>query len=80
MPMLTPFDGYVETLGKVSSTCLVSVERNRYSVPCELVGQMVSVRIYPERVEFVAHEAVVASHCAASIVTRPATTGSTTFR
>jgi hypothetical protein len=24
MPMVTPFDGYVETLGKVSSTCLVS--------------------------------------------------------
>jgi transposase len=23
MPMVTPFDGYVETLGKVSSTCLV---------------------------------------------------------
>ena len=39
MPMVTPFDGYVETLGKVSSTCLVSLDRNRYSVPCELVGQ-----------------------------------------
>jgi hypothetical protein len=44
MPMITPFDGYVETLGKVSSTCLVILDRNRYSVPCELVGQIVSMR------------------------------------
>jgi transposase len=62
MPMVTPFDGYVETLGKVSSTCLVVENRNRYSVPCELVGQVVSIRIYPERIDFVAHDAVVASH------------------
>ena len=62
MPMVTPFDGYVETLGKVSSTCLVVENRNHYSVPCELVGQMVSIRIYPERIDFVAHDAVVASH------------------
>lgn len=62
MPMVTPFDGYVETLGKVYSTCLVIEDRNRYSAPCELVGQMVSIRIYPERIELVAHDAVVASH------------------
>jgi transposase len=62
MPMVTPFDGYVETLGKVSSTCLVSLDRNRYSAPCELVGQLVSVRIHPERIDFVAHDSLVASH------------------
>jgi hypothetical protein len=62
MPMIAPFDGYVETLGKVSSTCLVVEDRNRYSAPCELVGQMVSLRIYPERIDLVAHDAVVASH------------------
>lgn len=60
--MVTPFDGYVETLGKVSSTCLMIEDRNRYSVPCELVGQMVSIRTYPDRLDFVAHDAVVASH------------------
>ena len=48
--------------GKVSSTCLVIEDRNRYSVPCELAGQMVSIRIDPERIDFVAHDAVVASH------------------
>ena len=62
MPMVTPFDGYTETLGKVSSTCLVIEDRNRYSVPCELVGQMVSIRTYPDRLDFVAHDTVVASH------------------
>lgn len=41
---------------------LVSFDRNRYSAPCELVGQMVSIHVYPERVHFVAHDAVVAIH------------------
>ena len=62
MPMIVPFDGYVETVGKVSSTCLVSYDRCRYSAPCELVGQMVGIRIYPERIDLIAHDAVVASH------------------
>jgi hypothetical protein len=62
MPMPAAFDGYVETPARVSSTCLVNVARNRYSVPCELAGHMVSVRLYPERVEVVAHDAVAARH------------------
>ena len=62
MPMPTPFDGYVESPAKVTSTCLVSVQRNRYSVPCELAGQRVSTRLYPTRISVVAGEAVVASH------------------
>ncbi len=36
MPMVSAFDGYVEEPGRVFSTCLVSVARNHYSVPCEL--------------------------------------------
>ena len=62
MPMPTPFDGYVEKLARVSSTCLVSVQRNHYSVPCELAGQRVSTRLYPNRVVMVADDAVVATH------------------
>ena len=62
MPMPTPFDGYVEKPVRVSSTCLVSVQRNRYSVPCELAGQWISSRLYPSRVGVVAGDAVVASH------------------
>jgi hypothetical protein len=60
--MTAPFDGYVEKLARVSSTCLVSVARNRYSVPCEFAGQRVSTRLYPNRVSVVAGDALVASH------------------
>ena len=62
MPMPTPFDGYVERSAKVSSTCLVAVARNRYSVPCELAGQRVSTRLYPNRIDIATDEAIVASH------------------
>ena len=62
MPMPVAFDGYVENPAKVSSTCLVTVARNRYSVPCEWAGHMVSTRLYPGRVDVVAGDALVASH------------------
>nr|QDL89316.1 Transposase [Sym plasmid] len=62
MPMPQPFDGYVEKPARVSSTCLVSVARNRYSVPCELAGQMVSTRLYPGSVVVVADDEIVARH------------------
>ena len=62
MPMTTPFDGYVEKPARVSSTCLVSVARNRYSVPCEFFGQLVSTRLYPDSVVVVADDQVVARH------------------
>jgi len=41
---------------------MVSVARNRYSVPCKLPGQMVSTRLYPSNVAVVAEDAVVARH------------------
>lgn len=62
MPMPTTFDGYVEKSARVSSTCLVAIARNRYSVPCELAGQRVSTRLYPNRVDIATAQAVVASH------------------
>lgn len=62
MPMPEAFDGYVEKLARVSSTCLVSVARNRYSVPCELAGHMISTRLYPNAVVVVADDEVVARH------------------
>ena len=62
MPMPTVFDGYIERSAKVSSTCLVAVARNRYSVPCELAGKQVSTRLYPSRVEIASDEDIVASH------------------
>ncbi len=62
MPMPAPFDGYVESVHKASSTSLVAVARNRYSVPCEFAGQRVSARLYPERIDIVQGETVIASH------------------
>ena len=62
MPMPTVFDGYIERSAKVSSTCLVAVARNRYSVPCELAGKQVSTRLYPSRVDIASDGAIVASH------------------
>jgi transposase len=62
MPVPTPFDGYVELPARVSSTSLVSVARNRDSVPCAFAGHRVSVRLYPERVVIVADQQVVAAH------------------
>ncbi len=62
MPMPARFDGYVEAPLRVSSTSLVTIARNRYSVPCTYAGQRVSGRLYPERIVIVADQHVVAEH------------------
>lgn len=62
MPMPTPFDGYVDHEAKVSSTCLVAIAHNRYSVPCELAGQRVTTWLYPTQVAIVRDGVVVARH------------------
>jgi transposase len=62
MPMPTAFDGYVQSTGRVSSTCLVSVERNRYSVPCHLAQRLVSIHLYADRVAFYDENGHVATH------------------
>ena len=62
MPMPAAFDGYVERATRVSSTCLVSMGRNRYSVPCEYAGKWLSCRLYPTRIEVVADDVLIASH------------------
>jgi hypothetical protein len=71
MPMVAAFDGYVETIVSVSSTCLVSIERNKYSVPCAFI---------PTGSKRMTRTASLRSMSAASSVARCATTGSTTFR
>jgi hypothetical protein len=62
MPMPAPFDGYLESQHKASSTCLVSVASNRYSVPCEFAGQRVCARLYPERVDIAQGDTIITSH------------------
>ena len=56
------FDGYVEQMMRVSSTCLIRVERNRYSVPAGFAGKVVSVRLYADTVRIVAESKVIADH------------------
>ena len=41
-----PFDGFVEHTKRVSPTCLVHFERNRYSVPASYANRPVSLRVY----------------------------------
>ncbi len=61
-PITAPFDGYFEQTNRVSSTCLVSYDRNRYSVPAEHAGQRVSVRADACRIRVVADGRLVADH------------------
>ena len=62
MPVPVPFDGFIEQTKRVTPTCLVHVERNRYSVPASFAGRTVSVRLYPGRVVFVAEGQQIAEH------------------
>lgn len=61
-PVTAAFDGYVEQMMRVSSTCLVRVDRNRYSVPASHAGQVVSVRLTADQVRIVADNQCVAAH------------------
>ena len=56
------FDGYVENTKRVSPTCLVTFERNRYSVPASFANRVVSLKVYPGRLVFVAEGQVIAEH------------------
>lgn len=62
MPMPTPFDGYVEIVARVSSTCLVTVERNQYSVPCHLANRRATIHLYSDRVDVYTENANIARH------------------
>ena len=57
-----PFDGFVEHTKRVSPTCLVHFERNRYSVPASFANRPVSVRIYPGRIVIAAEGQTLCEH------------------
>src|SRR6185312_2265681 len=50
MSLSRTFDGFVEYAKRVSPTCLVHLDRNRYSVPASFANRPVSVRVYPQRI------------------------------
>lgn len=62
MPLARPFDGFVEYGKRVTPTCLVHVERNRYSVPATYANRPVSVRVYAQRLVIAAEGQVIAEH------------------
>ncbi|MFV0280859.1 MAG: IS21 family transposase [Rhodoblastus sp.] len=57
-----PFDGFIEYAKRVSPTCLIHLERNRYSVPASFANRPVSVRVYPERIVVAAEGRIVCEH------------------
>jgi hypothetical protein len=61
-PMPTPFDGYAEKPCRISATCLVYFERNRYSVACYAVGQIATVRAYADRIVIIAGNQRIGEH------------------
>jgi transposase len=62
MPIPAAFDGFVEHGKRVSSTCLITFEHNRYSVPASFANRVISLRVYPQRLVVVAEAQVVAEH------------------
>jgi hypothetical protein len=62
MPPGAPFDGFVECSKRVSPTCLVHFDRNRYSVPASFANHRVSLRVYPDRLVVVAKGRIICEH------------------
>jgi hypothetical protein len=62
MPLPVAFDGFVELSKRVSPTCLIHFERNRYSVPASFANRPVSLRVYPERLVVAAEGRVLCEH------------------
>lgn len=62
MPLTPAFDAFIEHPVRVSPTCLVSFERNRYSVHAAHANRWVSLRAYADHIKVVADGHVVAEH------------------
>jgi transposase len=76
MAVPAAFDGFVEFNKRVSSTCLVTFEHNRYSVPASFANRPVSLRVYADRLVLVAEANVIAVH--ERVFTRDHNTGGKT--
>ncbi len=56
------FDGYRIQECRVSSTCLVRFDHNRYSVPCEAAGQAAQIKAYADHISVIRDGRVLAVH------------------
>jgi len=57
-----PFGGFHEVTASVSKTCLVSFDRNRYSVSAAAVGRPVQLRAHARKIMILQDGAVVGEH------------------
>lgn len=62
MAVPASFDGFVERSKRVSSTCLITFDNNRYSVPAAFANRPISLRVYADHLVIVAEAQVVAEH------------------
>lgn len=62
MAVPAPFDGFVEHSKRVSSTCLITFDNNRYSVPAAFANRPISLRVYAGHLVIVAEARVIAEH------------------
>jgi transposase len=62
MALRGPFDGFVEKAVRATTTCLISADRNRYSVDARAAGRMVLVRSHAERIVVLLDGETVADH------------------
>lgn len=62
MKITAPFDGFIEQIKPVSSTCLVNFDRNKYSVPASYANRRISLHIYPDTLAFIAEGQKIAEH------------------
>jgi len=62
MALPAMFDGFIEHSKRVSPTCLITFERNRYSVPASFANRPVSLRVYPDRLVVAAEGSILCEH------------------
>lgn len=78
------FDGFVEHTKRVSPTCLVHFDRNRYSVPATFANRPISLRVYADRLVMATEGKRLRSMSATSIdvmmEARPFMTGDITWQ
>ncbi|WP_420170089.1 Mu transposase domain-containing protein [Catenovulum agarivorans] len=62
MKVVAPFDGFIEQSKRVSSTCLINFDRNKYPVPASYANPRVSLHAYSDKIKLVTEGQQVAEH------------------
>ncbi len=62
IPITTPFQGYIDTECRVSSTSLIRYDRNHYSVDSKVAGNTATIRASADRIKVISKGEVIADH------------------